>query len=360
METANDDEVIKLIERRYKKANPSFVASTEFRLLLLSTKKKLENDPGNKYIFIKELTDELKAYDVKHTKKHKKRGAFLDSDTDNSSDAQASASSKDSSGSIRKLDSSTKHKRPQESDSDASSGPSRKKSKLSTESDSNSGTDSKRVKSSTDSDSNGALQGNKVEVRTHLPSDSSIIVRSDISDSVTNDLDKPKIDSHELAGGLSKDDAILIDTKSKSSEDVDSSKSLEKLETPNEGISESAVKVDKSTDKVENGSETGDTSTNKKDQGNELVVEVSKGKSTDHGQNNTEITGEVTVKPVKLTTTKGAYIIATGETAVEIVKEKGEDCVVFVDSVPEVHRGPHRRFYSKCSARFKMHDSIPS
>ena len=86
--TGNDTEVINLIERRYAKANPSYTSSSQFLQLLRKVQKKVKQDAENKYIFLKELTDELKAYDLKHLKKRKRKNLILDSDSE-SSDASS-------------------------------------------------------------------------------------------------------------------------------------------------------------------------------------------------------------------------------------------------------------------------------
>ena len=82
--TGNDTEVINLIERRYAKANPSYTSSSQFLQLLRKVQKKVKQDAENKYIFLKELTDELKAYDLKHLKKRKRKNLILDSDSESS------------------------------------------------------------------------------------------------------------------------------------------------------------------------------------------------------------------------------------------------------------------------------------
>ena len=82
--TGNDTEVINLIERRYAKANPSYTSSSQFLQLIRKVQKRVQQDAENKYIFVKELSDELKAYDLKHLKKRKRKNLIAESDSESS------------------------------------------------------------------------------------------------------------------------------------------------------------------------------------------------------------------------------------------------------------------------------------
>lgn len=92
--TNNDTEVIHLIEKRYSKANPTYTSSSQFLELIRKVQEKIECDAPNKYIHVKELTDELKAFDSKHTNKQKRRNLKKESDSDSSGTAGAAAKEK--------------------------------------------------------------------------------------------------------------------------------------------------------------------------------------------------------------------------------------------------------------------------
>ena len=66
--SANDTEVINFVKRRHAKANPNFTSSPQFLQLLRKVQKNIQRDVENKYVFVKDLTDELKAYNIKHSK----------------------------------------------------------------------------------------------------------------------------------------------------------------------------------------------------------------------------------------------------------------------------------------------------
>ena len=63
--TDGDFEVIKLLQKRFNKASVHYVASDDFRRTLNVTREKIENDSVSKYVHIRELAVELKAFEEK-------------------------------------------------------------------------------------------------------------------------------------------------------------------------------------------------------------------------------------------------------------------------------------------------------
>ena len=60
--TQNDREVLKLIEKRYNSTSETYRHSDEFFAILLQQSDLILNDSSNKYIYIRNVLTELKAY----------------------------------------------------------------------------------------------------------------------------------------------------------------------------------------------------------------------------------------------------------------------------------------------------------
>ena len=90
--------------------------------------KKVQQDAENKYIFVKELTDELKAYDLKHLKKRKRKNPFAESDSESSDTGSVDCNVGLTTVSSQKTMDSEKNK---DTNADEKSAPQRKRKKLS-------------------------------------------------------------------------------------------------------------------------------------------------------------------------------------------------------------------------------------
>ena len=61
----DDPEVVRLIEKRHKKASDDYRNSREFAWLMAETARKMQDDVSEKYVHLKDIIRELKAYDAK-------------------------------------------------------------------------------------------------------------------------------------------------------------------------------------------------------------------------------------------------------------------------------------------------------
>jgi len=60
--TDDDDEVLKLLHKRYNKTNQAYLNSEAFIKLMHSTTEQIKNDLSRKFVYIKEFISELRAY----------------------------------------------------------------------------------------------------------------------------------------------------------------------------------------------------------------------------------------------------------------------------------------------------------
>ena len=74
--------MVNLLKRRYERANPVFTCSTEFVSMIDKLSQQIVSDKKNKFIYIKDFIQELKAYGLVREKKRKRDALTDTSDTD--------------------------------------------------------------------------------------------------------------------------------------------------------------------------------------------------------------------------------------------------------------------------------------
>jgi len=82
--TGQDEEVLKLIKKRHQKAKSDFIQSDDFVKLLERTTDLITNDVINKYVHIKDLLTELKAYQEQPAKPSRSSNVVAEIHTDSS------------------------------------------------------------------------------------------------------------------------------------------------------------------------------------------------------------------------------------------------------------------------------------
>ena len=80
--TDHDDEVLTLIRKRHHRAKPDFIQSEGFLKLMRHTCESIKKDSTNKYVYIKDLLTELKAYQEQPAKPSRISKVCADSHTD--------------------------------------------------------------------------------------------------------------------------------------------------------------------------------------------------------------------------------------------------------------------------------------
>ena len=66
--TGNDTIVLQVIQNRYNHTNPHYLFSDKFCDLVKSCTEKMQQDPTNKFVYIKDFATELKTYKAKPMK----------------------------------------------------------------------------------------------------------------------------------------------------------------------------------------------------------------------------------------------------------------------------------------------------
>lgn len=81
--TNNDTVVLDLVRQRYSRTDSLFLGSCDFRLLINTCSSKISADPSNKFVYIRDFVDQLKAHKARPQKRplhHKNRYSSPDCD----------------------------------------------------------------------------------------------------------------------------------------------------------------------------------------------------------------------------------------------------------------------------------------